>query len=177
MYAPSGVVCLLDVGPTRRCHNRAVRQSTNRDPLRNKSRSVSCEGRVTRCRPPWSTRQESSRSSSKATTARSTRRLLAFATPICSSLLGRSSTWTRPAKSRSLNPAGSGPALTSIPNVLALAGGVAIKRNNEIVAALGVGSSPSGAKDEACAEAGVAETHDRLEAAAAPMGRSTDGKK
>jgi uncharacterized protein GlcG (DUF336 family) len=75
------------------------------------------------------------------------------------------------------NPAGPGPALTSIPNVLALAGGVAIKRNNEIVAALGVGGSPGGAKDEACAEAGVAKIHDRVEAAAAPVGRSTDGKK
>jgi len=68
-------------------------------------------------------------------------------------------------------------ALTSITNVLALAGGVAIKRNNEIVAALAVGGSPGGAKDEACAEAGVEKIHDRVEAAAAPVGRSTDGKK
>jgi uncharacterized protein GlcG (DUF336 family) len=75
------------------------------------------------------------------------------------------------------NPAGPGPALTSIPNVLALAGGAAIKRNNEIVAALGVGGAPGGAKDEACAEAGVAKIHERVEAAAALMGRSTDGKK
>jgi uncharacterized protein GlcG (DUF336 family) len=75
------------------------------------------------------------------------------------------------------NPAGPGPALSSIPNILALAGGVAIKRNNEIVAALGVGGSPGGAKDEACAEAGVTKIHDRVEAAAAPMGRSTIGKK
>jgi uncharacterized protein GlcG (DUF336 family) len=75
------------------------------------------------------------------------------------------------------NPAGPGPALTSIPNILALAGGAAIKRNNEIVAALGVGGSPGGAKDEACAEAGVAKIHDRVEAAAAPMGRSTGSKK
>jgi uncharacterized protein GlcG (DUF336 family) len=75
------------------------------------------------------------------------------------------------------NPAGPGPALTSIPNVLALAGGAAIKRNNEIVAALGVGGSPGGAKDEACAEAGVAKIHDRVEAAAVPMGRSTNGTK
>jgi uncharacterized protein GlcG (DUF336 family) len=75
------------------------------------------------------------------------------------------------------NPAGPGPALTSIPNVLGLAGGVAIKRNNEIVAALGVGGSPSGTKDEACAEAGLPKIHDQVEAAAAPMGRSTDGKK
>jgi uncharacterized protein GlcG (DUF336 family) len=75
------------------------------------------------------------------------------------------------------NPAGPGAALTSIPNVLALPGGAAIKRNNEIVAALGVGGAPGGAKDEACAEAGVAKIHDRVEAAGASMGRSTDGKK
>lgn len=49
-----------------------------------------------------------------------------------------------------------GPALTSITNVLALAGGVAIKRNNEIVAALGVGGSPGGDKDEAYAGVGAA---------------------
>ena len=75
------------------------------------------------------------------------------------------------------NPAGPGPALTSIPNVLALAGGVAIKRDNEIVATLGVGGSPGGAKDEACAEAGVAKIHDRVEAAEAPRSRSADVKK
>ena len=75
------------------------------------------------------------------------------------------------------NPAGPGPALTSIPNILALAGGVAIKRNNEIVAALGVGGAPGGAKDEACAEAGVAKIHDRVEAAAAPRNGSAEVKK
>jgi uncharacterized protein GlcG (DUF336 family) len=75
------------------------------------------------------------------------------------------------------NPAGPGPALTSIPNVLALAGSVAIKRNNEIVAALGVVGSPGGAKDEACAEAWVAKIQDRVEAAAAPTRRSADVKK
>ena len=75
------------------------------------------------------------------------------------------------------NPAGPGPALTSIPNVLALAGGVAIKRNNEIVAALGVGGAPGGAKDEACAEAGVAKIHDRVEATAAPRNGSAEVKK
>jgi uncharacterized protein GlcG (DUF336 family) len=62
------------------------------------------------------------------------------------------------------DPAGPGPALTSLPDVLALSGGVAIKRGNEIVAALGVGGSPGGAKDEACAEAGVAKIRDRVAA-------------
>jgi uncharacterized protein GlcG (DUF336 family) len=65
------------------------------------------------------------------------------------------------------NPTGPGPALTSLPNVLALAGAVAIRRNGEIVAALGVGGSPGGAKDEVCAEAGVAKIRDRLTAAGA----------
>jgi uncharacterized protein GlcG (DUF336 family) len=60
---------------------------------------------------------------------------------------------------------------------VALAGGVAIKRNNEIVATLGVGGSPGGANDEVCAEAGVAKIHDRVEAAAAPTSRSADVKK
>jgi uncharacterized protein GlcG (DUF336 family) len=63
-----------------------------------------------------------------------------------------------------------GPALTSIPDILALAGGVAIKRRDEIVAALGVGGSPGGDKDEACAEAGVARIRDRVAAAAAGGG-------
>jgi uncharacterized protein GlcG (DUF336 family) len=66
------------------------------------------------------------------------------------------------------DPAGPGPALTALPNVLALAGAVAIKRSGEIVAALGVGGSPGGAKDEACAEAGVAKIRDRVAAAAVP---------
>jgi uncharacterized protein GlcG (DUF336 family) len=71
------------------------------------------------------------------------------------------------------SPTGPGPALISLPNVLALAGGVAIKRNNEIVAALGVGGSPGGAKDEACAEAGMAKIRDRVAAAATPKGQPT----
>jgi hypothetical protein len=45
------------------------------------------------------------------------------------------------------------------------------------VATLGVGGSPVGANDEACAEAGVAKIHDRVEAAAAPTSRSADVKK
>lgn len=58
------------------------------------------------------------------------------------------------------NPAG--PALAGTPNVMALAGGVAIKAGTEIVAALGVGGAPGGDKDEACAAAGVAKIRDRL---------------
>lgn len=56
-----------------------------------------------------------------------------------------------------------GPALSSLPDILPL-GGVAIKRGNEIVAALGVGGSPGGDKDETCAEAGVAKIRGRIAA-------------
>jgi uncharacterized protein GlcG (DUF336 family) len=59
-----------------------------------------------------------------------------------------------------------GPALSSLPDVLPLAGGVAIKARDEIVAALGVGGAPGGDKDEACARAGVAKIQDRVTAAA-----------
>jgi uncharacterized protein GlcG (DUF336 family) len=59
------------------------------------------------------------------------------------------------AETVSKNPAGASSALFSLPNIIALPGGVAIKRGNEIVAGLGVGGSPGGDRDEACAQAGV----------------------
>jgi uncharacterized protein GlcG (DUF336 family) len=49
-----------------------------------------------------------------------------------------------------------GGALATLPDIAPLAGGVAIKVGDEIVAALGVSGSPGGDKDEACAETGVA---------------------
>jgi uncharacterized protein GlcG (DUF336 family) len=58
------------------------------------------------------------------------------------------------------NPAA--PALASLPNVLPLAGAVAVKIKGEIVAAIGVGGAPGGDKDEACAQAGLAKIKDRL---------------
>jgi uncharacterized protein GlcG (DUF336 family) len=58
------------------------------------------------------------------------------------------------------NPAG--PALATLPDIALLPGGVAIKVGDEIVAALGVGGSPGGDKDEACAQAGVASIKDDL---------------
>lgn len=60
-----------------------------------------------------------------------------------------------------------GQAIASLPEILPLAGGVAIKAGDEIVAALGVGGAPGGDKDEACAHAGVAKIQDRVSAAAA----------
>ena len=62
------------------------------------------------------------------------------------------------------NPAGQ--AIASLPNILPLAGGVAIKAGEEIVAALGVGGAPGGDKDEACARAGVAKIQNRVTDAA-----------
>lgn len=63
----------------------------------------------------------------------------------------------------SKNPAG--PALSSLPDILPLAGGVAIKAGDEIVAAIGVGGAPGGDKDEVCARAGAAKIQDRVTAA------------
>ena len=53
-------------------------------------------------------------------------------------------------------PNGTGAQLASASNVIALPGAAAIKRGSEIVAGVGVGGSPGGDKDEACAVAGVA---------------------
>src|SRR5258706_9498696 len=58
------------------------------------------------------------------------------------------------------NPTGA--ALATLPDIALLPGGVAIKFKDEIVAALGVGGSPGGDKDEACAQAGVASIKDDL---------------
>ena len=59
----------------------------------------------------------------------------------------------------------SGAALATLPNIALLPGGVAIKIKDEVVAALGVGGSPGGDKDEACAQAGVASIKDELASA------------
>jgi uncharacterized protein GlcG (DUF336 family) len=53
-------------------------------------------------------------------------------------------------------PNGAGPELATLPNLIANAGGVAIKHGSEIVAGLGVGGSPGGDRDEGCAVDGVA---------------------
>ena len=53
-------------------------------------------------------------------------------------------------------PNGAGPELTDLPNIFANAGGVAIEHGSEIVGGLGIGGSPGGNRDEACAADGVA---------------------
>jgi uncharacterized protein GlcG (DUF336 family) len=55
-----------------------------------------------------------------------------------------------------------GAALATLPDIAPLAGGVAIKVGDEVVAALGVSGSPGGDKDEACAQAGVASIKEDL---------------
>ena len=55
-----------------------------------------------------------------------------------------------------------GAVFSTLPDILPLAGGVAIKANGEVVGALGVSGSPGGDKDEACAQAGVASIKDDL---------------
>lgn len=53
-------------------------------------------------------------------------------------------------------PNGAGPELADLPDIFANAGGVAIQHGAEIVGGLGVGGSPGGDRDEACAADGVA---------------------
>ena len=60
------------------------------------------------------------------------------------------------------NPAGANSSLFNLPDIIAVAGGVAIKHGNEIVAGLGVGGAPGGDRDEACAEEGVAKITPRV---------------
>ncbi|HLJ05114.1 MAG TPA: heme-binding protein [Acetobacteraceae bacterium] len=54
------------------------------------------------------------------------------------------------------------PRLSQVRNVMALPGAVAFHANGAIVAAIGVGGSPGGDKDEVCARAGIAKVADRL---------------
>ena len=46
-------------------------------------------------------------------------------------------------------------AFLTVPEITPLPGAVALKINNKIVAAIGVGGAPGGTKDEACAKAGA----------------------
>jgi uncharacterized protein GlcG (DUF336 family) len=46
--------------------------------------------------------------------------------------------------------------------MVAVGGGVPIKLGNQVIGGIGVGGTPSGEKDEACANAGIAKVSDRL---------------
>ena len=61
-----------------------------------------------------------------------------------------------------------GPALSTVTNIILLAGGVAIRSGDETLAAIGVGGAPGGALDEVCAHAGVAKVQERVNALALP---------
>lgn len=56
-----------------------------------------------------------------------------------------------------------GPALSSVTNVILLAGGVAIRSGDETLGAIGVGGAPGGLLDEACALAGVAKIQAKMD--------------
>ncbi len=60
----------------------------------------------------------------------------------------------------SANP--NAPALASLPNVLLLAGAVAVTIDGETIGALAVGGAPGGDKDETCAAAGLMRIAARL---------------
>lgn len=53
-------------------------------------------------------------------------------------------------------------AFLTVPEITPLPGAVAIKIKNKIVAAIGVGGAPGGAKDEACAQAGAVKIKQAL---------------
>jgi len=61
-----------------------------------------------------------------------------------------------------------GPALSTVTNIILLAGGVAIRSGDETLAAIGVGGAPGGALDEVCALAGVAKVQERVNALTPP---------
>lgn len=63
-----------------------------------------------------------------------------------------------------LGRSGNAAALSTIPQVILLAGGVLIRVGGEPLAALGVGGAPGGQLDEACARAGLAGIQARLDA-------------
>jgi uncharacterized protein GlcG (DUF336 family) len=68
------------------------------------------------------------------------------------------------AETVSKNPAGANSSLFDLPDIIAVAGAIAIKHGNEIVAGLGVGGAPGGDRDEACAQEGVAKIAARVSA-------------
>ncbi|QYE35547.1 heme-binding protein [Polymorphobacter sp. PAMC 29334] len=62
-------------------------------------------------------------------------------------------------------------AFATLPDILLLAGAVAVKVDGEAIGAVGVGGAPGGDKDEACAAAGLARISVRLGSLTAPPAR------
>lgn len=54
------------------------------------------------------------------------------------------------------------PGLVYLPGVLAIGGGVPIRAGDQIVGAIGVAGAPSGERDDACSQAGIASVAERL---------------
>jgi uncharacterized protein GlcG (DUF336 family) len=54
------------------------------------------------------------------------------------------------------------PALTRLSRLILSPGGVVIKFNDQVIGAIGASGAPFGAKDDACARAGLAKIADRL---------------
>jgi uncharacterized protein GlcG (DUF336 family) len=54
------------------------------------------------------------------------------------------------------------PALANFEGVLALAGGLPIRSGEDVIGAIGVGGSPSGDRDAACAQAGLDRIKNKL---------------
>ena len=53
--------------------------------------------------------------------------------------------------------------LRNLPGAVILGGGVIVEAGGTMVGAIGVSGAPGGETDDACAKAGVAAVHDRLE--------------
>ena len=53
--------------------------------------------------------------------------------------------------------------IRSLPNVVAIAGGIVVQAKGSLVGAIGVSGAPGGDADEACAKAGLAAIGDALE--------------
>ena len=75
---------------------------------------------------------------------------------------------TTSALSERISKTPTGPALSTVTNIILLAGGVAIRSGDETLAAVGVGGAPGGALDEVCAQAGVAQVQERVNALTLP---------
>ena len=65
--------------------------------------------------------------------------------------------------SKQTQPGSPGSGVRSIPNVVAIGGGVLIQAGGALLGAIGVSGAPGGEADEACAKAGIAAIRDEIE--------------
>ena len=64
---------------------------------------------------------------------------------------------------KATQPGSASSGVRSLPNVVAIGGGVMIEAGGATVGAIGVSGAPTGEADEACARAGIAAIRDELE--------------